>query len=133
MHPPAPPEQVSPAHWRQHPTDLSLFAKKRSGKGFFSSVLLPLGHLEMPFPIFPLQDQTLGSRMLQNKACEKVPGRDLLAAEVSGVMEDEDGGRRGIQEDVGSQGRESEEGGVKCQGKIWTNAEHRGFQCLQLM
>lgn len=73
--PPTAPSSPSRAGFHQptgaNSTNFSLFFRKQSGKDF-STALLPLRHLEMLFPIFLLQYQALGSRMLQNKTCEKV-------------------------------------------------------------
>lgn len=101
--------------------------------GRFSHSAVTIQAFRDAVPHFPLQYQALGSRMLQNKVCEEVPGHDLLPEEVSGFMVlwkrrmEEDKECRRLWE------ANLRRGGVGCQGGFWTNPEHRGLQCLQLV
>lgn len=134
--PPAAPSSPTRAGFQQptgaDSTNFSLLVRKGSGEDF-PTALSPFRHLEMLFPSFPPQYQALGSRMLQNKTCEEVPGHDLLPGEVSGFMvlwkrrmEEDKECRRLWEVNL-------RRGGVGCQEEFWTNPEHRGLQCLQLV
>lgn len=59
--------------------------------------LLSLRHFERLFLIFPLQYQVLAAGVVQDKACEKMPGHGFSAGEVKGTMEDAEGGGQGMQ------------------------------------